>query len=640
MTPASDKEIYLIAHSDAQIRLLLQRMLTKDRRDLIMRESLEDLRKAIKDDAPTLIIVGEKVKGNSGLDLAAELASFYPASPVILFVDHDSPEMLKRAMRLGITDYLTLPLRTDELTEAIERCLKRGQQRQQWLKSESKKVTESLRRRVGELETLTELGRSVTASLNLDEVFSAIVNAAVDLTGAEEGSLLLLDEATGELYMRAAHNFQEDFVRTFRLPVKDSTISSVIRTGQPILVNEKSPQKIKTAYLVHSLIYVPLILHDRPVGALGVDNRMENAPLKERDVKLLESLAEYAVIALENARLYSDTEQEKNKFQTVLAGIQDGVLLVDKSGNVALVNEVGRSLLNLPAGWKTGGPVGAVLTQQELKELLEQGESLSSRAETASPDGRVWDARLVAIPDVGKIISFHDITHLKKLDRIKSDFVNTVSHDLRSPLTAILGYIELLGRVGPLNDAQQDFVQRVVNSAQSITGLVDELLNLGRIEAGFDNRRENIHLDQFIRLSLDGFKPQIAEKQIQLVSDLLKEIPAIQANPVQMRQMIDNLLDNAIKYTPQNGSVTIRSIIEQNQVILQVADTGVGIPASDLPYIFDKFYRAGNVEEAVTGTGLGLSIVRSIVENHGGRIWVDSTVEKGTTFTVVLPLQN
>ncbi|NPV78147.1 MAG: GAF domain-containing protein [Anaerolineae bacterium] len=640
MTPASDKEIYLIAHSDAQIRLLLQRMLTKDRRDLIMRESLEDLRKAINDEIPTLIIVGEKVKGKSGLDLAAELISLYPASPVILFVEHDSPDLLKRAMRLGIADYLTFPLRTDELTEAIERCLKRGQQRQQWLKSESKKMTESLRRRVGELETLTELGRSVTASLNLDEVFSAIVNAAVNLTGAEEGSLLLLDEATGELYMRAAHNFQEDFVRTFRLPVKDSTISSVIHTSQPVLVNEKSPQKIKTAYLVHSLIYVPLILHDHPVGALGVDNRMENAPLKERDLKLLEALAEFAVIALENARLYSVTEQEKNKFQTVLAGIQDGVLLVDKSGNVALVNDVARSILNLPADWKTGGPVSAILAQQELKELFEQGESLSNRAETASPDGRVWDARLVAIPEVGKVVSFHDITHLKKLDRIKSDFVNTVSHDLRSPLTAILGYIELLGRVGPLNEAQQDFVQRVVNSAQSITGLVDELLNLGRIEAGFDSRRENIHLDQLIRLSLESFKPQIAEKQIRLVSDLAKEIPAIQANPVQMRQMVDNLLDNAIKYTPKNGSVTIRSIIEQNQIILQVADTGVGIPASDLPYIFDKFYRAGNVENAVAGTGLGLSIVRSIVENHGGRIWVDSVVKKGTTFTVVLPLQS
>ena len=638
MTPVSNKEIYLIAHSDAQIRLLLQRMLTKDRRDLIMRENLDDVHKAIKEETPTLIIVEGKVKSDNGLDLAAELISLYPATPTILFVDTDSPDLYKRAMRLGITDCLTLPLRTDQLTEAIERCFERIQRRQQWLKSELRKATGSLRRQVSELETLTELGRSVTSSLNMDEVFSAVVSAAVNLTGAEEGSLLLLDGATGELYMRAAHNFQEDFVRTFRLPVKDSTISSVIQSSQPVLVNEKSPHKIKTAYLVHSLIYVPLIWHDRPVGALGVDNRMENAFLKERDVKLLEALAEFTVIALENARLYSETVQEKEKFQTVLTGIQDGVLLVDRDGDIILVNEVARSILNLPESWQTGGAADTVLAQQELKELFEHSESPSNRTETASSDGRVWDARLVNVPDVGKIISFHDITHLKKLDRIKSDFVNTVSHDLRSPLTAILGYIELLGRVGPLNAAQQDFVQRVSNSAQSITGLVDELLNLGRIEAGFDNRRENIHLDHLIRLSLEGFKPKIVEKQIQMFSDMVKKIPVLQANPVQMRQMIDNLLDNAIKYTPKNGSVTIRSIIEQNQIILQVVDTGVGIPPSDLPYVFDKFYRAGNVEDAVTGTGLGLSIVRSIVESHGGRIWVDSILEKGTTFTIVLPL--
>lgn len=640
MTPASNNEIYLIAHSDAQIRLLLQRMLTKDRRDLIMRESLSEIRKAIKEDIPTLIIVGEKVKGISGLDLAVELAALYPASPIILFANHESPDLLKRAMRLGIMDCLTLPLRTDELGEAIDRCYKRSAQRQKWLKSESKKTTENLRRRMEELETLMELGRSTTASLNLDEVFSAIVNAAVNLTGAEEGSLLLLDEATGELYMRAAHNFQEDFVRTFRLPVKDSTISSVMRTGQPVLINDKSPHKIKTAYLVHSLIYVPLILRDRLVGALGVDNRMENNFLKERDVKLMEALAEFAVIALENARLFSAIEQEKNKFQTILAGIQDGVLLVDKNNDVVLVNEAARFILNPPADWKPGGPADHILTQQELAELLARGESLSNRTEVTSSDGRVWDARLVDIPDVGKVLSFHDITHLKKLDRIKSDFVNTVSHDLRSPLTAILGYVELLDRVGPLNDTQQEFVQRVFNSAQSIAGLVDELLNLERIEAGFDNRRESLYIDQLIRSSLESFKPKFAEKQIQLINDLGKGTRMIQANPVQMRQMIDNLLDNAIKYSFQNGSVTIRSISEQNQIILQVIDSGVGIPASDLPYIFDKFYRASNVEEAATGTGLGLSIVRSIVENHGGRIWVDSVVKKGTTFTVVLPTQD
>ncbi|MCC6147117.1 MAG: GAF domain-containing protein [Anaerolineaceae bacterium] len=640
MTPLPPKEIYLIAHSNAQIRLLLQRMLTKEHRELIMRESLDEVRTAVKDDVPALIIIGEKLKGGSGLDFAAELISLYPASPVMLFVQHDTPDLLKRAMRLGISDYLTRPLRADELMEAIERCLKRGRECQQWTKSESKKVTENLRRRVDELEALISLGHSITTSLNPDEVLPAIVKAAVNLTGAEEGSLLLLDESSGELYMRAAYNLEEDFVRTFRLPVKDFTISSVIKTGLPVMINEKDPYKIITAYLVHSLIYVPLVLHKKPVGALGVDNRRKNHPLHERDVKLLQALAEFAVIALENARLHATSGQEINKLQTALAGAQDGLVVLDTDGNSVFINETARSILNLSSTGETKEEVAAALRQGELKDLFEDGKNLSSRVEITSADNRIWDACLAAIPNAGKLISFHDITHLKELDRTKNDFVNTVSHDLRTPLTAIMGYIELLSRVGPLNTMQQDFIQRVLNSAQSITKLLDELLNLGKIEAGFDRRRESIQLGQLIQMSLESFKHKITEKQIQLmVSNGMENIPVIQANPVQFRQMMDNLLDNAIKYTPQQGSISIQALPEQSQVILQITDNGMGIPAADIPYIFDKFYRAGNVNSKISGTGLGLSIVRSIVECHGGRIWVDSVMGEGTTFTVVLPLQ-
>lgn len=638
MMSTSKKEIYLIAHSDAQIRLLLQRMLTKDQRELVMRESVDEVKKAIKDENPTLMIIGEKIKGGSGLDLAAELIALYPSSPILIFIEHDTPDLLKRAVKLGINDYLTLPLHTDELAVAIAGCLARGKQRQEWMQSEAKKITEALRRRVDELETLVGLGRTITSTLDLDRVLSAIVDAAVDLTGAEEGNLLLLDASSGELYMRAARNFQEEFVRTFRLPVKDSTISAVLRTGQPVLLDEKSPHKIKTAYLVHSLIYVPLTLRGQTIGTLGVDNRMENKPFNERDVKLLQALAEYAVIALENARLYSETDHEKNKLKTVLTGTQDGILALDKDDRLILVNEAARSALDLSEGDLTQKPLAELIGDKELFSLIEHGEGLSNRTEVATGDGRTFDARLAHIPGIGKILSLHDITHLKQLDRIKNDFVNTVSHDLRSPLTAILGYVELLHRVGPLNDTQRDFVQRVVNSIQNITALVDELLNLGRIEAGFDNRREKIRLDQLINCAIDNFRPKFNAKKISLLSELADNFPIIQANPVQMRQMIDNLLDNAIKYTPENGAVTVRAVTEQNQIIMQVTDTGPGIPASDLPYIFDKFFRAGNVEGGIIGSGLGLSIVKSIVESHGGRIWVDSSANKGTSFTIVLPL--
>jgi two-component system NtrC family sensor kinase len=243
------------------------------------------------------------------------------------------------------------------------------------------------------------------------------------------------------------------------------------------------------------------------------------------------------------------------------------------------------------------------------------------------------------IPQVGIVFTMSDITNLKKLDRIKTDFVHTVAHDLRSPLTAILGYVELIERAGTINDLQKDFIRRVQVSVHNITSLVDDLLDLGRIESGFDSRKEALLLDQIIQYSVDSFKKRIGEKNHQLQINLPTPYPPLFGNPVQMRQMVDHLLENAIKYTPNGGTITISSVVEKNQIILRFGDSGIGVPALDLPYIFDKFYRASNAGNEVTGTGLGLAIVKSIVENHSGRIWIDSTPGKGTTFTIVLPLR-
>ena len=232
----------------------------------------------------------------------------------------------------------------------------------------------------------------------------------------------------------------------------------------------------------------------------------------------------------------------------------------------------------------------------------------------------------------------HDITNLKKLDRIKSDFVSTVSHDLRSPLTAILGYVELIERAGPVNKLQRDFVHRVQTSVHNITHLVDDVVELGRIESGFDSRKEPVHLEQLIPLVGDLLKKQMDDKHQTLLLEVPEVLPPVFANPVQLRQMVENLLENASTYTHPGGAVTVHATLEDQQIILRFIDNGIGIPQVDLPFIFDKFYRASNANNEMSGIGLGLSIVRSIVEAHQGRIWVESQPDEGSTFTVVLPV--
>ncbi len=638
--PDTSKDLIFIIISDNQANYLLERVLRSAGYGVTTLKEKAAAEKILDTTQPSLVILSDKLTDGNGLELARNLIRRYPALPVLLFVTSDTPDLLKEALRTGVMDYLCLPLKTEDVLQAVQRSIKQAKFRKDWVILESKRATASLQRRMDEIETLAQLGRSITASLNLDYVLASVVDAAVDLTGAEEGSLLLVDEVSGDLYMRASRNFQEEFVRTFRLPIHDTLAGSVIRTGQAVLLDEQTPQKIKTSYLVHSLIYVPLTSRGQVVGVLGVDNRHNRTAFTEHHMKLISTVADYAVIAIENAHLYSNATYDKNKLETILTNIQDGVIVLDLDQRFILVNQTARSAFNLGDNNLNGKLFSDVVQKPELLDLLKTpgSEHYPNQCEVELEDGRVFSAQLTPITEVGIAITFHDITYHKKLDRLKNDFVSTISHDLRSPLTAILGYIELLDRAGPINDLQRDFIHRVQSSVHSITALVNDLLNLGRIESGFDTRKETISINSIVDSSLEMFSEKIKSKKIQLTHNLPDKIPQLFGNPIQLRQMIDNLVDNGIKYTPEGGKLKLEIQVDGNQLILLVADSGCGIPSLDLPYIFDKFYRASNANADIPGTGLGLSIVKSIVENHQGRIWVDSAQDKGTTVTVVLPV--
>jgi two-component system phosphate regulon sensor histidine kinase PhoR len=490
-----------------------------------------------------------------------------------------------------------------------------------------------------ELETLGEIGRSITASLDLDRVLTMVVDAAVDLTGAEEGSLLLLDENSDDLYMRAARNFQDEFVRTFRLPINDTLAGQVIRSGAPVLIDQSAPQKIKTAYLVSTLIYVPLKVHERIIGVLGVDNRTAGEPFLDHDIVLMSALADYAAIAIENANLYTNTAVERNKLESILTQIEEGVIVVDHERRLILVNRTARRAFGIEEEQLAGMPAEQVIQHPELLEnLYDQSLKYPYQAEIPLEDGRVFNAQFTPIPEVGLAVTMQDITHLKELDRIKSEFVSAVSHDLRSPLTAILGYVELIERAGPVNQQQRDFIRRVHFNVNSITALINDLLDLGRIEAGLDARKELVPVPAIIRYAIDGLQDLITEKGQTLELELADELPAVQGNPVHLRQVVGNLIGNAVKYTDNGGVIYVNARSEDDLIIIQIKDNGPGIPPAEQPYVFDKFYRGRGVPPDTPGTGLGLAIVRSVVENHQGRVWVESDVGSGSTFTVVLPI--
>lgn len=334
------------------------------------------------------------------------------------------------------------------------------------------------------------------------------------------------------------------------------------------------------------------------------------------------------------------SESERVKLEAIISNIQDGVIVMDDRQNILLINRAVREIFHLGDEPQAGRALRDVIVNEDLDALLTRSSNGPLKYhEINFDDGRVFNAQYTPIPKIGSAITMQDISYLKELDRLKSDFIHTVSHDLRSPLTAILGYTELVERTGPLNQTQQEFLLRLQGSVQHVTSLINDLLDLGRMEAGFDTRRESVRIENVLKYTLDVFDAHVRKKKIKLTTEIADGVRALRANPIRIRQMLDNLVGNAVKYTPSEGSVKVGLFMQDEQIVLRVEDTGPGIPADEQNRVFEKFYRASNRPESVEGSGLGLAIVKSIVDSHQGRVWVESNPPAGSTFVVLLPAE-
>ncbi|HEY5730500.1 MAG TPA: ATP-binding protein [Anaerolineales bacterium] len=335
------------------------------------------------------------------------------------------------------------------------------------------------------------------------------------------------------------------------------------------------------------------------------------------------------------------SETERTRLETVINSIHDNVMILDADNLVLLVNPAMCSSFGLDEKSTVGKPVLDLIEHPDLRALItiNGNNDPLQHHEISFPDGRVASAQLTAIPGIGYAVTMQDITYLKEVDRVRNEVVHTVSHDLRSPLTSVIGYTELIARAGSLNENQQDFLKRIQESVQHITTLINDLLELGSIEAGLDTRREWVKLEGLLRYTLDMLQGQIKSKHIKVETDIAESLPSLRANPVRLRQVLDNVVGNAIKYSEEDGEVKVSIHAEGDQIILQVTDNGPGIPAQDQARIFDKFYRGRNMDKQ-EGSGLGLAIVKSIVDAHQGRIWVESNMGHGSTFFIVLPVNS
>ena len=338
--------------------------------------------------------------------------------------------------------------------------------------------------------------------------------------------------------------------------------------------------------------------------------------------------------------------------QTILRAMQDGLLVVDKSLRVTLVNQAFRKLFGLPE-ISLEAPLLDVVRDATVAWLIEEtlrtGKVMQSeliRADSKTNSERDVEISAVPIKDdadltTGAVVLFHDITQLKQTDKVRRDFVANVSHELRTPLSILRGYIETLLDNPQTSDKELSRILRVMERHSKRLGLlVDDLLTLAHLESRSAGLQFSaVQLAELFQSVIRDWEKKLAEKQLKVVVDLSPDARTIRADETRLHEVLYNLLDNALKYSRENGEIRLRAVQRGPEIVLSVTDNGIGISKDDLPRIFERFYRADKARSReLGGTGLGLAIVKHIAQLHGGRVEAESELGKGTTIRVILPV--
>ena len=377
----------------------------------------------------------------------------------------------------------------------------------------------------------------------------------------------------------------------------------------------------------------PLAIEDAGVGSTGYDEVDSLATAFRRMSSEL------------NARMATLAE-ERNKMSTVLAHLTDGVVITDPEGRLALINPAARRLLGLdPHATLDGLPLPEAVGEENVLLVWRQCRATGEEHETMiDMPGEGTFLRAVAkplsgIPAGGELLVLQDLSQVRRLETIRRDFISNISHELRTPLASLKALVDTL-QDGALEDpgAARGFLQRMEIEVDSLTQMVQELLELSRIESGLAPiRLSRIKLSDILEAPLERLHPQAQRANLRLTVNLPPEPLTVMADGDRIRQVVSNIVHNAIKFTPAGGEITITAARSSSEAVVSVADTGVGIPERDLPRIFERFYKADRARGS-GGTGLGLAIAKHIVQAHGGRIWAESREGLGSTFHFALPL--
>ncbi|MCA9934146.1 MAG: PAS domain-containing protein, partial [Anaerolineales bacterium] len=500
----------------------------------------------------------------------------------------------------------------------------------------------SLKNRLDELSLLLSVSHDVSASLDINHSMPALLKGVLRGTGAAGARAIVFNPGGGIPLTfgegPAAHT----------MDTLDRQVVTRLRTTKELALS--SPEQIRqefdlpenTTLPVPALVAFALYSQDRLQGVLWLGYRKKHR-ISPSERNLLRTLASQASLLVDNARLYATADSGWRRLAAVLASATEPVIVTDQTERVLLINRTMERVLGLKANEVIGHSVADVIRIKPLARAL-TGHDLNANTQEITIGEHVYYANISTIINndeqtLGRVAVLTDITHYKEVDLLKSEFVSTVSHDLRSPLTFMRGYATMMPMMGELNDRQKEYIEKILGGIDRMSQMVNDLLDLGRIEAGVELLFEPVEVQPLLTDIADQYWQHTHLKGIQLNVDVKPNIKPMYGDAALIRQAITNYLDNGIKYAENSGAMCLRAEQVNGEVIISVKDQGPGIPQEGLMRVFEKFYRVQQRgEEKKVGSGLGLALVKSIAEKHGGRVWCQSEVGEGSTFYISIPV--
>jgi signal transduction histidine kinase len=629
---SSRKFRILVADDQPDNFVLLSRYLENEGYEHLAAVDGQETLDKMRDELPDLVLLDINMPNKDGFVVLKEIRSD-PAIehiPVIMLTAAriDSADV-QSGLNLGADDYVTKPFDRRDLMARIRTKLR------------VKEAQDQIRRRNRELSLLPEIGKELSARLDIEDLANVVLKRTVETLGAYQGHIFLLNPA-GEI--QQGYHFPEAAAALFRQEslFLASFIEKVKETRQGVIFDDTATDSrwlTLPGDQTNSAVVTPLSGRRDLLGLLILTHERAGYFQLEH-LLLLQAIASQAAIAIENARLYASMAQQEKRLSAVLQNAAEAIFMFDADGRLNLMNPAGDKLFT---DFKASldRPLEAGHGYDGLINLLEDARlsGFSRSGEIIWPDKRTFMALITPIESGGLVAILHDVSRFKDIERVKNEFIASASHDLKNPIMSIAGYGDLISKAGPLNELQADFAHRIQTAAQTMGELVQNMLQLANADLQAAQKYEPVEMGALLVEMADEFTPQAALKKQRLSFDPLTETAVIQGNPLQLRQLFRNLLGNAIKYTPEGGQILLVADLGQQTLQVGVQDTGIGIPAADLPFIFDRFYRArAETHNLVEGNGLGLAIVKSIVELHGGQVSVESEEGFGSTFSVSLPL--